>query len=470
MATSLKKNFLYNAFYNVLVLILPLVTAPYISRIMGAEKIGVYSYSYSVASYFGLFILMGLTNYGNRTIAGVKENKNELSRTFWSIYFMQIIMAIVVIIIYIFYVYFIASDKVMASIQLLYLISVALDINWFFFGMELFKLTVTRNTIIKLLNVTLIFLLVKSKNDIYIYGIIMTIGPLLSQLFLWIFLRRYIRITKITINDIILHIKPNLVLFIPVIAISLYTIMDRVMLGIMSTMKEVGYYENSNKLTQIPVMAITSLGTVMLPRMSNLVANGRNEETKKYIQKSLIISMFLSSSMAFGLSAISKEFVPFFYGRGFEKCINLIPVLLLSSIFISFANVIRTQYLIPYKKDNIYIVSVFLGAFVNMGINLLLIPNIQSVGAAIGTLCAEMTVCIYQVYMVKNEIRVLHYLKQGIPLMISGVLMYVIVINIPFITNYIVTIIIKVVVGTIIYLFLVGIYYLGGLKSIFRKQ
>ena len=413
---------------------------------------------------------MGLTNYGNRTIAGVKENKNELSRTFWSIYFMQIIMAIVVIIIYIFYVYFIASDKVMASIQLLYLISVALDINWFFFGMELFKLTVTRNTIIKLLNVTLIFLLVKSKNDIYIYGIIMTIGPLLSQLFLWIFLRRYIRITKITINDIILHIKPNLVLFIPVIAISLYTIMDRVMLGIMSTMKEVGYYENSNKLTQIPVMAITSLGTVMLPRMSNLVANGRNEETKKYIQKSLIISMFLSSSMAFGLSAISKEFVPFFYGRGFEKCINLIPVLLLSSIFISFANVIRTQYLIPYKKDNIYIVSVFLGAFVNMGINLLLIPNIQSVGAAIGTLCAEMTVCIYQVYMVKNEIRVLHYLKQGIPLMISGVLMYVIVINIPFITNYIVTIIIKVVVGTIIYLFLVGIYYLGGLKSIFRKQ
>lgn len=298
----------------------------------------------------------------------------------------------------------------------------------------------------------------------------MTIGPLLSQLFLWIFLRRYIRITKITINDIILHIKPNLVLFIPVIAISLYTIMDRVMLGIMSTMKEVGYYENSNKLTQIPVMAITSLGTVMLPRMSNLVANGRNEETKKYIQKSLIISMFLSSSMAFGLSAISKEFVPFFYGRGFEKCINLIPVLLLSSIFISFANVIRTQYLIPYKKDNIYIVSVFLGAFVNMGINLLLIPNIQSVGAAIGTLCAEMTVCIYQVYMVKNEIRVLHYLKQGIPLMISGVLMYVIVINIPFITNYIVTIIIKVVVGTIIYLFLVGIYYLGGLKSIFRKQ
>lgn len=147
------------------------------------------------------------------------------------------------------------------------------------------------------------------------------------------------------------------------------------MLGIMSTMKEVGYYENSNKLTQIPVMAITSLGTVMLPRMSNLVANGRNEETKKYIQKSLIISMFLSSSMAFGLSAISKEFVPFFYGRGFEKCINLIPVLLLSSIFISFANVIRTQYLIPYKKDNIYIVSVFLGAFVNMGINLLLISK-----------------------------------------------------------------------------------------------
>lgn len=148
---------MYNAFYNVLVLILPLLTAPYISRIMGAERIGIYSYSYSVASYFGLFISLGLSNYGNRTIAGVRHNKERLSRTFWSIYTMQLLMAGIVIAIYIIYIIILASNKLMASIQLIYLLSVAIDTNCFFFGLEQFKLTVTRNIILKILNVFLIF-------------------------------------------------------------------------------------------------------------------------------------------------------------------------------------------------------------------------------------------------------------------------------------------------------------------------
>lgn len=462
---SIKKNYFYNAFYNVLTLILPLLTAPYISRIMGAEKIGIYSYSYSVASYFGLFILMGLSNYGNRTIASVRDNKKKLSKTFWSIYLMQIFMAIIVIIIYIVYVVLVASNKTMAWIQIVYLISVTLDINWFFFGMEQFKLTVTRNTIIKFLNVILIFLLVKNQNDLYIYGIIMVIGPLLSQLFLWRFLSRYIFFMKVTINEIIEHIKPNLMLFIPVIAISIYTIMDRVMLGMMSTMSEVGYYENANKLTAIPAMAITSLGTVMLPRMSNLIAKGKKSEAMRYIQKSLIVSVLLSSSMAFGLSSVSKEFVPLFYGSGFEKCASIISILVLSSIFISWANVIRTQYLIPNKKDNIYIVSVFIGAVVNIIINLTLIPSMQALGAAIGTLFAEFSVCTYQTYKVRKEIKVWIYLKQSMPILISGIIMYIIVINISYKQNLLITMILKIIIGMVIYLSMFVLYYRYMLKK-----
>ena len=132
MSSSIKKNFLYNAFYNVLTLILPLITTPYISRVMGAERIGIYSYAYSVAYYFGLFILLGLNNYGNRTIAGVREDKEQLSKAFWSIYAMQIMMTIIIIIVYIGYVLFFAENKLMAWIQIIYLISVAFDINWFF--------------------------------------------------------------------------------------------------------------------------------------------------------------------------------------------------------------------------------------------------------------------------------------------------------------------------------------------------
>lgn len=157
-------------------------------------------------------------------------------------------------------------------------------------------------------------------------------------------------------SDIGQLIKPNLTLFVPVIAISLYTIMDRVMLGMMSSMTEVGYYENLNKLTQIPVMAISFLGTVMLPRISNMISNGKKEESIKYIQKSLIVSGLLSTSMAFGLFAVSNEFVPIFYGSGFNKCKEVISILVLSSIFISWVNVIRTQYWILNKKDKIYII------------------------------------------------------------------------------------------------------------------
>lgn len=464
---SIKKNFLYNAFYNVLTLILPLITTPYISRIMGAERIGIYSYAYSVAYYFGLFILLGLNNYGNRTIAGVRDDKEKLSKTFWSIYVMQLFLGIMIVAIYLLYCAFIAQNQLMALIQLIYLISVMLDINWFFFGLEQFKLTVTRNTIIKVLTVTSILYFVKSVDDLYIYAMIMVSGPLISQLYLWLFLRKYISFSKISWNDIIKHIIPNLTLFIPVIAVSLYTTMSKILLGLMSNMIEVGFFESANKLTIIPTTAITALGTVMLPRVSNMVASGHHQKTMQYLQKSLIISVFLSVPISLGISAVSKEFVPFFYGKGFDKCQLLIPILVLSSIFLSWGNVIITQYLIPYKKDKIYIKSVFLAAIFNILINILLIPMFQSIGAAIGSLFAEITVCSYQTFKVRKELKIKLYLKQSLPFVISGTIMYVIVIFIPFFHSYLMTIIIKVLVGAIVYLMLSGLYYKFVLKQIF---
>ena len=436
---------------------------------MGAEKIGIYSYAYSIATYFGLFILLGLNNYGNRTIASVRDDKDKLSKTFCSIYAMQLIMSLFVIIIYILYTLFLSSNRLMAWIQLIYLISVSLDINWFFFGMEQFKLTVSRNTIIKILNLIFIFVLVKNQSDLYIYGLIMVCGPLLSQLILWLFIKKYIIFRRVSLNDVYVHVKPNLILFIPVIAISLYTIMDRVMLGMMSSMTEVGYYENSNKLTQIPVMAISSLGTVMLPRISNMISNGRKEESIRYIQKSLILSILLSTSMAFGLCAVSNEFVPIFYGNGFGKCKNVISILVLSSIFISWANVIRTQYLIPNKKDKIYIISVFLGAIVNVIINLILIPKLMSIGAAIGTICAEFSVCAYQTFKIKNELNIKLYIKQSIPLVLISMVMCLIVLCVPFIKNIIVTLFLKVFIGIITYIIMMYIFYKKCRITFFKK-
>lgn len=453
MDSSIRRNFIYNAFYQILTLILPLITTPYISRVLGANLIGTYSYAYSIAYYFGLFILLGLNNYGNRTIASARNDHKELSKSFWSIYAMQLFFGIIVIIIYITYIFISnANNNLMVWIQLIYLLSVVLDINWFFFGIEEFKLTVTRNSLIKVLTVILIIMLVKTNDDIYIYALIMAICPLISQLYLWLFLKKYITFNKISVNDVRKHILPNLKLFIPIIAISLYAVMSKIFLGQISGFEEVGFYESANKVTVIPTMAITALGTVMLPRVSNMVSRGQHKESLKYLENSLIISVFLSVPMSLGLSAISNEFVPLFYGVGFEKCILLIPILVLSSIFLSWANVIRTQYLIPYKKDKIYIQSVFLGALINIIINLILIPQFKSLGAAIATLFTEATVCIYQTIKVRKELPIKMYVKKSIPYLLFGVIMYFIVVNITLGENVLLTLLIKVLIGSCIYL------------------
>lgn len=455
--SSIKKNFLYNSFYQILVIIIPLITTPYISRVLGASKIGEYSFSYSIAYYFAIFILLGLNNYGNRTIAMVRENKKELSKTFIEIYAMQLIFGVLVLCLYILYC-FLYSNNIISWIFTIYVLSAILDLNWFFFGMEEFKITVVRNTIIKVSTTFCVFLFVKSSTDLYLYALIMVVGMLVSQLILWPFITKYIYFVKVSMVDVIKHIKPNLVLFLPVIAVSLYKIMDKIMLGMLSDMEQVGYYESSEKIIQIPMALITSLGTVMLPKMSNLVANHNENKTNYYISNSIKLAMFLSTSMCFGLMAIAQYFVPLFFGNGYETCIYLFLILLPSCIFLAFANVIRTQYLIPNKLDKVYIKSVFLGACVNLIVNITLIPILKSFGAAIGTLVAEATVCIYQIIIIRNFLPIKTYLKNALLFFIPGIVMYLILQCIAlFNFSNISSLIISILVGTFIYIIVYGI-------------
>ena len=186
---SVKKNFIYNIVYQILIMILPLITAPYIARTLGDEKLGIFSYTYSVAAYFALFAILGLNNYGNRTVAKIRSNRKQLSATFWEIFSMQASLGIVVCIVYILYVVFLCKEnKGIAFFQLGYVIADAFNINWLFFGLEKFKLTVTRNIIIKICSVLAIFLFVKNPQDIYLYTVIMMGASVLSQaVVLWPF-------------------------------------------------------------------------------------------------------------------------------------------------------------------------------------------------------------------------------------------------------------------------------------------
>lgn len=462
-------NFVYNFGYQILTILIPIITTPYLARIIGVEGVGQYSYANSIAYYFMIFIMLGLNNYGNRTIASVRNNSEKLSASFCEIYLMQLILGIIVSGAYIIFCFFSQNVNMLQWIMLIYVFSAVLDVNWFFFGLEQFKFLVIRNMVIKLLITISIFVFVKDKSDLYLYVCIILLGNLVSNIILWPRVFKMIKIKKFRFKDALKHFKPNLILFIPIIAVSLYKYMDKIMLGKMSVMEQVGFYEYSEKITQIPMALVNSLGTVMLPKMSNLVANNLNDKEEKYISTSILIVIFCSSSVCFGLMGIAKEFVPFFYGNGYQPCVNLFYILLPSCCFIAFANVIRTQYLIPHKLDVIYIKSVILGALINFILNIILIIRLQAIGAAIATLITEIVVCIYQAIKVNKILNIMKYARNILPFIFSGICMFIFIISIPLnFDNLIINMIIKVIIGVLIY-FLVLMFVLLIKKNTFKR-
>jgi len=439
-------------------MILPIITTPYISRIIGAEGIGIQSYTYSIANYFVLFAMLGVNNHGNRSIAMVRNNQKKLNKTFTSIYLIQATMSVIMIILYIIYIiFFTKSYKIIFAIQLIYIIGALFDINWFFFGMEQFKITVIRNTIIKLISVMSIFIFVRNERNLYLYSFILALGTLISQLILWNFLIKYARFTKVSFDEVKEHIIPMLTLFIPAISVSIYKIMDKIMLGAMSTVIEVGFFTNSERIISIPLGIITALGTVMLPKMSNLLSNGKNNEAKKYVNLSLKFSMFISIGAIFGLIGVGRNIVPAFLGKGFDRCVDIVSLLSVTLLFMAWANVIRTQILIPKKKDKVYIVSTLLGAIVNVIINTLLIKKFGAIGATIGTIFAEATVSIYQTLMIRKELNIKECLKDIIIFIISGITMFFTIKYLGYILGSSLFIgIMQIIIGTFVY-FLVNI-------------
>ena len=419
--SSIKKNFLYNVVYQLLLIALPLVTTPYISRVLGADGVGIHSYSYTVANYFMLIAMLGVKNHGNRSIAAVRDDPETMSRTFWEIYGLQLLCSTLALGGY--FVFTGVSEpenRIIFLIQSIYVLTGLLDISWLFFGLEKFKLTVTRNIIIKLLSLGCIFLLVKTRQDLWKYTLIVVLGTFFSQSYLWLHLKKVVHWTRPSLRSMTKHLKPELILFIPVIAVSLYKMMDKIMLRQMSSFAQVGFYENSEKILNIPTGIITALGTVMLPRMANLAAKSRIEESRRYIRLSMHLAAFLACGMAFGIAGISQELVPIFLGEEFLPCIVLLQILAPTVVFIAWANVIRTQYLIPNHKDTSYIISVVLGAVVNLIVNALLIPSMASTGAAIGTLCAEGAVCLCQSIQVRKVLPMGRYLWECIPYGLLG--------------------------------------------------
>ena len=310
MKKSITKNYIYNLTYQILILILPLITTPYISRVLGAENIGIFSYTVSIVTYFILFGSLGVAMYGQREIAYLQSNKEKYSKTFWEILILRLVTMLISMII--FYCCFAINGeyKIYYTILLLEMIANCLDISWFFQGLEEFKKTVTRNIIVKIVSIICIFAFVKTTNDLKNYFWIYVLSILIGNISLWLYLPKYIKKVNIKDINVIKHIRPTVGLFIPQIAAQIYTVLDKVMIGtIIENKTEVGYYEQSQKIVKILLTIITSLGTVMLPRIANTFSKGNNEKIKEILKASIkyLISALLMFIVCIVIGKIIKN-------------------------------------------------------------------------------------------------------------------------------------------------------------------
>ncbi len=453
---SIARNYLYNLTYQILILILPLITTPYLSRVLGAQGIGIYSYTYVIVNYFVLFGSLGVSLYGQREIAYAQKNKSKRKKIFLELIIFRFITVAIATIVY--YQFFIKTGEYSQyyKILLFELIASAFDISWFFQGLEEFKKTVTRNILVRLISVALIFIIVKTETDLVKYMYIYSLADLIGNLSLWIYLPKYLRGIKIKNINIVRQIPAILLLFIPQITNKLYNMLDTTMLGKMVLDKaETGYYEQSQKVIRVLLTIVTSLGTVMIPRMANMFANGEKENINYYMKKSFSFVFMLSFPMIFGVISVSKAFVPIFFGDGYEKTVILMSIISPIILLMGVANVVGTQYLLPTKRQKEYTISVGLGVVVNFIANYILIKLYASIGACIATVLSQVVVDWVQFKYVKDEIDIKSLIKLSYKYLLASIVMFGACTLTKLIVNTgVASIVLQVIVGVLVYAFI----------------
>lgn len=441
-------------------MLLPLITAPYISRKLGANLAGVYSKTHAAANYFYLFTLLGVNNYGNRAIARIRDDKEVRSKTFWEIYIFQFIISIFVFASYVlFCVFFESENKLIYILQGFYVFSGIIEINWFCYGMEQFKLTTIRSTVVRLLNLACVFIFVHDKSDLPVYTAILSVSFVLSAIVVWPYALKNVRFVKPDWAGIKQHIKPNLVLFWPVLAVSLYNIMDKLLLGHFSPNEEVGFYTYAERIVTIPATLILALDNVVMPRMSSIFAKKDTEHAQVLMGHVMMFAMCMAGAMTFGLAGVSKVFAPWFYGEEYVRCGLYMLLLSPTVLFKGWAGALRTQYIIPTGKDKIFIFSLTAGAAVNLILDFLLIPTMQGVGAIIGTIAAEVTVAVLQFGLCRKAIPLKTYLINGTAFTVIGLMMFFCVKAVELLQlSPLPTLILQVATGMIVYCVLACFY------------
>lgn len=400
---SIKKNYILNLAYQIVAVCVPIITTPYVSRVLQPDGIGAYSYTLSITTYFSMFAALGIATYGQLEIAKHRDDKVLRSELFFEIMVARLLTTAVMLGLYRFSMPIFGTYPVLYRIMAIFIVAEAVDISWFFQGLEQFKVTVTRNFVIKLISTICIFTFIKSKDDLVLYAIILQGSTFLGNILLWPYLKEYLVKVNIHKMKFYRHWRESLIYFIPTVATSVYTVLDKSMIGLFTKSSlENGYYEQAHKIEQILLVFLTSLGTVTLPRLVYVWNQGDKRALNGIMSKTFNYILMVSFPMMFGICAVADKLIPLFLGDGYEPCISLLRVFSILLVVVGLDNIIGKQCLVATGRQNLFNRGVIAGAAVNFVTNIILIRRLGSLGAAYGSVIAECTILIVFIYYSKN--------------------------------------------------------------------
>ncbi|GAA0315543.1 flippase [Bacillus carboniphilus] len=413
--SSLKKNLFYVLLQQFVLIGLPFLTIPYISRVLGPDGVGLYGYSFSIVTLLINIFLLGSNLYAAREIAKVKEDSERLNRDFSEIFWIRFSLLLVAAVLYWISVMTMFDGSIVFYLQGLHLIGAFFDITWLYQGLEQFKKVVTRNISIKLLGFGSVFIFVKDSNDVWLYTFIMGISVVVGNLFLFYKLGQFVSFKMIsTWARVREHLYKMFLLFIPAFSAMIYSVLDKTMLGTLSTVDQVGYYEQSYKIVYMITQLLYVTGIVMLPRTSSLIANNQMDKLHDVIKRGLTINFLLVFPLAIGLITISEDFIVWFLGPDFAPSIWVAIVMAPIIIFKSLGVIFGSWYLVPMEMNKEYTIPIVFGAILNVILNFALIPFYGAVGAAIATVSTEGIILLIQIWFLRKVFPFKQMVKESV--------------------------------------------------------
>lgn len=427
---SIKVNYIYSLLNKLVAVIIPIAITPYLARILEPDGNGIISYVMSISSYFILFANLGIETYGQRLIAIERDDKAYVKQIFWEIFVLRFILTAASLVVY--YFCFVSSlnteNNVLYAIFSLSIIAVVFDFTWFYQGVENFAILAAVNIFTRAIYVTLIFVLVKTKSDLNTAALLSAGNTVLPFVLSAPFVAKYMRGKFVRKFNPFVHLKKCMVYFIPTVAVQIYTVLDKTMIGLITKSDfENGYYEQADKLIKLPLTLITTLFVIMRSRISYYYARGEFDKIDALTDKSSNLAFLLAFPIMFGMVAVAPTLVPVYLGDGYEKCVTLIYILSPLIIVIAISNLLGTHYYTPFDKQKISNIFLIIGAVVNLLLNLPLIYFWKSYGAAIASVCAELFITVLYVIFARKFFSPKRFVKNGYKYFAASAIMFAVV-------------------------------------------